>query len=597
MRARFSHEDGVALILALYLTAALSVVGAGLMFLSQVETYSSANYRVMSQARYGAEAGVYKAAHYLLTAYTPPSTSNATDPLAAYDMTHSPVQYQGRPVVLSTIRGTASNYPSTAVTTAFLNTTAGSLDLYPGSVAYTASATMVAMRQVNGQTVITWQITADGIVAGARPATVEVTATLEKQVVRATGNAYAVFATADTCGALSWNKSSTDSFDSSNPYAPAKHDDDDDDDDHDHDGDGDHDDDDDHDDHDDDGDHDHDGDDDHDDDDHDDDDDDRGRSVSRSSGRGGEGSDEGDDSRGHDRDDDDDDDDDHDDDDHDDESRDGRPVLSDSDGNVGTNGNLSANNSSVINGTLSTPRTGVGNCSSGGVSAQTTNGGATVTDGLVHLSQEVTMATPAVTGTLPDPKQKIKITDKSGCPSGVKGCGKGSSGQLTFSSGSAIEPATYGDIQLTSGATLHLQAGVYNINSLKVDNASQIVVDSGPVTINIVGAQDSNPFQLNSSTIQGGSASTKWDPSQLTINYAGKDDFKLDNDAVLVGRINAPNARLMVNKSEVYGSVVGRTVDLNNSAKIHYDRKLGTAAPSTYTVGADMLTSFSWKKY
>ena len=153
MRERFSNEDGVALILALYLTAALSVVGAGLMFLSQVETYSSANYRVMSQARYGAEAGVYKAAHYLLTAYTPPSTSNATDPLAAYDMSRSPVQYQGRPVVLSTIRGTASNYPSTAVTTAFLNTAAGSLDLYPGSVAYTASATMVAMRQVNGQTV------------------------------------------------------------------------------------------------------------------------------------------------------------------------------------------------------------------------------------------------------------------------------------------------------------------------------------------------------------------------------------------------------------------------------------------------------------
>lgn len=580
MRERFSNEDGVALILALYLTAALSVVGAGLMFLSQVETYSSANYRVMSQARYGAEAGVYKAAHYLLTAYTPPSTSNATDPLAAYDMSRSPVQYQGRPVVLSTIRGTASNYPSTAVTTAFLNTAAGSLDLYPGSVAYTASATMVAMRQVNGQTVITWQITADGIVAGARPATVEVTATLEKQVVRATGNAYAVFATADTCGALSWNKSSSDSFDSSNPYAPAKHDDDDDDDDdHDHDGDDDHDDDDD----------------DHDHDDHDeDDDDDRSRSVSRSSGRGGEGSDEGDDSRGHDRDDDDDD---HDGDDDDDESRDGKPVISDSDGNVGTNGNLSANNSSVINGTLSTPRTGVGNCSSGGVSAQTTNGGATVTGGLVHLSQQVTMATPALTGTLPDPKQKIKVTDKSGCPSGVKGCAKGSSGQLTFSSGSAIEPAAYGDIQLTSGASLHLQAGVYNINSLKVDNASQIIVDSGPVTINIVGAQDSNPFQLNSSTIQGGSDSTKWDPSQLTINYAGKDDFKLDNDAVLVGRINAPNARLMINKSEVYGSVVGRTVDLNNSAKIHYDRKLGTAAPSTYTVGADMLTSFSWKKY
>ena len=45
---------------------ALSVLGASLMFLSQTETYASLNYRVMSQARYAAEAGVQKAANFLL---------------------------------------------------------------------------------------------------------------------------------------------------------------------------------------------------------------------------------------------------------------------------------------------------------------------------------------------------------------------------------------------------------------------------------------------------------------------------------------------------------------------------------------------------
>ena len=43
----------------------LSVLAASLMFLSQTETYASMNYRMMSQARYGAEAGVQKAADFI----------------------------------------------------------------------------------------------------------------------------------------------------------------------------------------------------------------------------------------------------------------------------------------------------------------------------------------------------------------------------------------------------------------------------------------------------------------------------------------------------------------------------------------------------
>ena len=55
------NERGIALVLALFLMSALSVLAASLMFLSQTETYASMNYRMMSQARYAAEAGVQKA--------------------------------------------------------------------------------------------------------------------------------------------------------------------------------------------------------------------------------------------------------------------------------------------------------------------------------------------------------------------------------------------------------------------------------------------------------------------------------------------------------------------------------------------------------
>jgi type II secretory pathway component PulK len=83
---KLRNEQGVALILSLFLMLAMSVVGASLMYLSQSESYSSMNYRLMSQARYGAEAGIQRAANFLMysTTYTPPSTASGTDPISAF---------------------------------------------------------------------------------------------------------------------------------------------------------------------------------------------------------------------------------------------------------------------------------------------------------------------------------------------------------------------------------------------------------------------------------------------------------------------------------------------------------------------------------
>lgn len=598
MHHRHDNQHGVALVLALYLTAALSVIATGLMFLSQVETYSSANYRTMSQARYGAEAGVNKAVYFLLNAYTGPTTSNPTDPFAAYDISKSPVQLGGKAVVLSTVKGTSSNYADASVVAAFLSAASGSMNLYPGSVAYSATATMLAMRQVDGQTVITWQITGDGVVAGARPATVEVTATLEKQVVRAPGNAYAAFATSGTCGALDLNSSTVNSYDSTG----MENDDDRwDPDDRDHDGWRDHD-------------RDHDGwrDDDHDHDGWDDNDDDRdgwddreeshghwnnddedhaaylesndgprvvfatyepppspleslyvALAAFEGGGDGGHGRGRG---RGHDRG-------------HDDDHEYARtPPTSTSGGDVGTNGNLNANNSATINGTLSTPRVGAGNCNSGSVNAQTMKNGARVTGGLVNLSQAVKFTTPTPTGTMPTTSSYNLVDDDV---------------TLTNPTGNRA----LGNVHLTNHSTLTLQAGTYNFNSLELTNDSEIVIASGPVTINIIGTGNSTPLQLNSSSIRGATTGDRWSAAQLTINYAGTGQLQMVNDAIMVGQLNAPNAKVSINSSELYGSVIASTIGMTNDAAIHFDRRLKSAAASTYTVGADMLTSFSWKKY
>ena len=60
------------MIIALFMMLALSVVGATLMTVTQTETDSSHNYRLMSQARYGAESGVHGATNYLLFTYPAP---------------------------------------------------------------------------------------------------------------------------------------------------------------------------------------------------------------------------------------------------------------------------------------------------------------------------------------------------------------------------------------------------------------------------------------------------------------------------------------------------------------------------------------------
>ena len=215
------HERGIALVLALFLMSALSILGASLMFLSQTETYASMNYRMMSQARYAAEGGVQKAANFLLDSaqYTVPSVGSATDPLSNYVTTASPVTYNGQPVVLSADSSTPSNYPYAAAQAAFNAAAQGTLAAGNATLTYKSYATLVSMQKFDSyggtpNVVQTWEITADGGLASSPKATVEVLATIETPKVSA--NSYAAFATSPGCDAIYFHGNVTvDSYDSS----------------------------------------------------------------------------------------------------------------------------------------------------------------------------------------------------------------------------------------------------------------------------------------------------------------------------------------------------------------------------------------------
>lgn len=234
------NQKGVALITTLILLAVLSAMAVSFMFLSQTETWSTMNYRLMSQARDGAEAGINAASNYILSNTTPPYApplATGADLLSNYTLTTYPVKAGGNPVYLSTsdhvpagfnLSIPASNYPYATAQNNFDADGVGYGTLTVGTlnVKYNTYATLLSMRNITvygggTATIQTWLITSDGTIDnGVRKATVEVSAILERPIVPAYN--YAAFATSNQCSALTISQAGTviKSYDSTATPAP-----------------------------------------------------------------------------------------------------------------------------------------------------------------------------------------------------------------------------------------------------------------------------------------------------------------------------------------------------------------------------------------
>jgi type IV pilus assembly PilX-like protein len=214
-RERLRSERGVALFLTLILVSTLSVLTVSLMFLSQSESFASGNYRLMTQARYGAEAGVQKAADYILS-------TDLTGPAALLaPSVQSPVQYGALgDVVLSSDPSHTSNFPDPAIIAAFQAATNGTLVAGNSTINFTAYATLLSVDKIKDaytdveKVVQTWQITSNATIVGIRKSTVEVSALLDSDKVPTIP--YAAFGTDPGCGSLSFQGNvSTNSY---NPF-------------------------------------------------------------------------------------------------------------------------------------------------------------------------------------------------------------------------------------------------------------------------------------------------------------------------------------------------------------------------------------------
>jgi hypothetical protein len=511
-----SNEQGIAMIVALFMVLAMSVLGATLMFVSQTETLSSMNYRMMSQARYGAESGIHQAANYLLsTAYTNVEPGTATDPFnpfpGVYVTKGSPVKWNNADVILSSDPGVAQNYPIAAVKTAFANTATGTLGVASGSVTYTATARLLAMRQIDDRmsnkksTLQTWEISAKGKITGTQTAEVEVSAIIDVQPFSL--YTYAAFATDTGCAALQFKGGAeTNSYDSStlNPANPV-------------------------------------------------------------------------------------------------------PVFGNYDGNVGTNGNLFENGGSDIHGSLSTPREGVGACSSNNVTgASIVGNGTTVSDGLTKIS-EIDYPTPVI----PAPGTGSQTIQKNnGCSGGgVPYCtqlndasGHGIGGKITAPNPGPTDPNScdattcveLGDLNLTGGAVLQLTGGTYAVNSISIQGGTQIqiVPGTGKVTFLVTGNNVTTPIQIAGNGISNPSLV----PNNLEFRYAGTGNIDIEGGTNTAALFYAPNANGKIGGgSDLYGAIIAKDMTVDSTgAFIHWDRSLQRTA---LAAGNPMMSAFTWKNF
>lgn len=273
-------------------------------------------------------------------------------------------------------------------------------------------------------------------------------------------------------------------------------------------------------------------------------------------------------------------------------------------GNVGTNGNLSISGHVDVHGSLSTPRTGVGSCTTGTVTALTETGSASVdNNAITQLPQALSFPAPAIPSPWP-PTTSMSGATACALVSAANPTASPAIG-CTYASGTVtIDPkgntVTLGNIS----GNWQLLGGTYNINAIGNGANSTISIGTSAggvsnVVVNLAGrasaastTQDmANPFDTNGQAV----VNSSMDPSKFQVLYAGSQTIDMTGGSNACMMLYAPNASVVTHgNSDIWGSILAAQVTSSGTPRFIYDRHL----QSTFKVlGNYVMTSFSWKKY
>ena len=550
-----NDQNGIALLFTLLTLLVLSSLAAAIILVTQTETWSFSNYRMMVQSRYAAEAGAQNTLNWLLYNYTAPTN------MSAFDLTKYPVQDSAthNTIVLSAMTGVTANYPTAAntglspsVQTAFSSALQDAS--VPGlgvSASYEVSATLLSMSPADGISwlggsggaVQTWQIASQGNVTGIRNAQVQVVMNVQRTATPVFN--YAVAATSTGCGALTFGGTDyADSYNSNNGVY-------------------------------------------------------------------------------------------------------GGTNVQTTGANIASNGNVTLGSGAHIGGTINLPSTTVNttSCAAGFKGVSNSSGYTTVSTppydkGTNALSTALSYKLPwncSATPCYPSPLPSTTAQNVSTSCATITGCTSHGTatiydkGASTTANVFTLAPTTssttvYGNLTIANADVVHLSAGTYDINSLTFSKDGQIVIDSGPVVLDVAGQGfASGSTVVNSGGLSGwnmcaptvsggvssgvtgnpgaygvascGSSQTAFSgiPSNFQIVYAGAAAIATTG-APIASVIYAPNALVETTGAAVgmYGSVISNTFLEGSKAPVHYDNAI-----SSYVMqpGPYYPVSFSWSKF
>jgi Tfp pilus assembly protein PilX len=241
-------------------------------------------------------------------------------------------------------------------------------------------------------------------------------------------------------------------------------------------------------------------------------------------------------------------------------------TKNNTEGSVGSNGNVSMSGGVQVGGNLGASNTTVGACPDG----ITSSGGAGLVAGQNPPNQYQAVSPPLVIPTPPAPNPAPPV------------------GNVTIHGNTSMVPGTYGDLKLSGGAVLTLSPGVYNLNSISLSGNSTVNISpAGQVTLNIAGSGAANAVDFS-----GGSVSNNTGvPNNFQVNYAGTGGVSVSGGSGSYIVVDAPNAAVkLTGNSDIFGAVVGKTIQNSGGVKFHVDfsARVGAIPPS----GNYVLISF-----
>jgi hypothetical protein len=293
------------------------------------------------------------------------------------------------------------------------------------------------------------------------------------------------------------------------------------------------------------------------------------------------------------------------------------PTLQGDGGDVGTNGNLSLNGHAEVQGNLYTPRTGIGTCEEGAVTALSETGHADVAGSVVQLPTSVTYPAPTVptqTGgaLLPAVSLTSGGTTVTTCAllglTPVTNCNVSGNTITINGAGSTVKlPSLSLSAHVNIVLVASSPAAEYDFNSITLDGGSTIGASATSSTqgvlVNVIGKDNTGADLAMAIDFQGGTYTavtgcatcSAYDASILQFVYGGSGEIKMAGNSNAAATFYAPNSSTtFVGTANLYGSILAKRLNETGSGNIYYDQRL---AHDFYIAGHPMVGSFTWTRY